>query len=384
MLGGAALMLETAGVACSQNFLNGENRVSLDFFGGTPGASPERLIHAFKQAFAYLRTVKGGELFIHPGLYDFGECSTARSIVLAEDLNDVVISAYGATFRLNTTKKCMPILFYFSNPNRVTLAGAHFNDIGYDADTEWRGMYCAKAEASRPCSGFSMVDCKVDGAVGFFQSQQQGGNRFLMEDIYLHGNVKNTYYGAGLTYVGENASVNLLCENVRRGCISYGLRNASIIIKMKHDADAPGSNGFISLICEGEARGNVEDVRINLEASGIARHSALVHFYHQSTESYGKMQNIAANVVLNDLRMSTSATSIFLFDHELPDTFIRKSTARGWDQITLSGRINGAFFGRVIHNPSVSTTAGTIYVDPVLVTRRDISRLARYFRIKST
>lgn len=386
MLGGAAafVLQASAGVAARPAKAEGRPRLSLAALGGVPGASPETLIDAFIQAFAHLKSAGGGELLVPPGVYDFGECATGGRIVSVDDLKDVVISAYGATFRLNTTKKVIPILFYFFNPNAVTVAGASFNDIGYDAELDWRGMYCAKAESNRPCSGFRMVDCKVDGAVGLFQSLQHGANRFLMKDIHLHGTVRNAYYGAGLTYVGDNAKVDFTCENVRRGCIAYGLRNASIKIKMSHAAGVPGSNGFISLACEGENAGNVENVRIELEVNGVAKHSGLVHFYHQKTEVRGWMRNIAANVTVNQLKMSRTTPSVFLFDHELPDTEILKSTTRGWDQIFLSGRINSSFTGRIIHNPSVSTAAGTIYVEPGLVAQMDMSRLARYFRVKST
>jgi hypothetical protein len=385
ILGGtAALFMHSSGAEVIRPAKgDGRPRLSLAALGGVPGASPERLVDAFEQAFAHLKLAGGGELLVPPGVYDFGECGTGGRVVSVDGLNDVVISAYGATFRLNTTRKVIPILFYFYNPNNVTFAGASFNDVGYDADVDWRGMYCAKAESNRACSGFRMVDCKVDGAVGLFQSLQHGPNRYLMKDIHLHGTVRNAYYGAGLTYVGDNAKVDFVCENVRRGCIAYGLRNATIRIKMTHEAGMPGSNGFVSLACEGENAGNVENVRIDLDVSGVARHSGLVHFYHQKGEARGWMRNIRANVTINNLKKSRGSTSVFLFDHELPDAEIVKSTARGWDQIFLSGRIVGEFAGRIVYNPSVSTAEGMIYIDPALGAQMDTSRLARNFRVKA-
>lgn len=381
---GVALLPAVGAALAGTSKPEGRSRLSLAALGGVPGAKPDALIDAFTQAFEHLKEAGGGELFVPPGVYDFGDCDSGGKVIAVDGLRDVVISAYGANFRLNTTRKVIPILFYFSNPNNVTVAGASFRDTGYDAGTDWRGMYCAKAESNRPCSGFRMVDCKVDGAVGLFQSLQHGANRYLMKDIHLHGTIRNAYYGAGLTYVGDNAKVDFVCENVRRGCIAYGLRNASIRIRMSHGADAPGSNGFISLACEGENAGNVENVRIELEASGVARHSGLVHFYHQKSESRGWMRNITANVTVNNLKKSRPNSSIFLFDHELPSSEILKSTARGWDQIFLSGRINGSYAGRIIHNPSVSTSAGTIYIDSTLGAQMDMSQLARYFRVKAT
>lgn len=385
MLGGiATLVMRVSGAEVVRpGKVESRPQLSLAALGGVPGASPEVLIDAFEQAFAHLKSAGGGELLVPPGVYDFGECASGGRLISVEGLRDVVISAYGATFRLNTIRKVIPILFYFYNSNNITFAGASFNDVGYDAEVDWRGMYCAKAEANRACRGFRMVDCKVDGAVGMFQSLQHGPNRYLMKDIHLQGTIKNAYYGAGLTYVGDNAKVDFICENVRRGCIAFGLRNASIRIKMSHDADSPASNGFISLACEGESAGNVENVRIALEVSGVARHRGFIHFYHVQEEARGYMRNITADITIKDLKKGWATPSAFLFDHELPSTEILKSTARSWDQVFLSGRIASSFSGRIIHNPSVSTSPGAIYIDRDLAGQIDMTRLARYFHLKS-
>lgn len=385
LLGGvAALILQVPGhgVAHSARPAN-RAKISLATFDGVPGASPEMLIDAFEQAFAHLKLAGGGELVVPPGIYDFGDCSSGGRVIFVEDLENVVVSAYGATFRLKTTKKVIPLLFYFFNPNNVKVAGASFNDAGYDGDVDWRGMYCVKAEANRLCSGFTMVDCYVNGAVGLFQSQQHGVNRFLMKDISLHGTVENAYYGAGLTYVGDNAKVDLICRNVRRGCISFGLKNAHIKIRMNHTAEAPGSNGFIALACEGESEGNVENVRIDLDVSGVGNHSGLVHFYHVKKEKLGYIRKVNAAVTVNNLRRGRTPTNVFVFDHELPSTAILPATARGWDQIVLRGSVKGRLPGRVIYSPSRSTSPGTIYVDPGLVTREvNMSELPAYFHSK--
>jgi len=385
LLGGvAALVLNVPrrGVARSEKPAN-RAKISLATFGGVPGASPEVLIDSFEQAFAHLKLAGGGELVVPPGIYDFGDCSSGGRVISVDDLQNVVISAYGATFRLKTTKKVIPLLFYFFNPNNVKVAGASFNDAGYDGDVDWRGMYCVKAEANRPCSGFTMVDCYVNGAVGLFQSQQHGVNRYLMKDISLHGTVENAYYGAGLTYVGDNARVDLICRNVRRGCISFGLKNAHIKIRMSHTADAPGSNGFIALACEGESEGNVENVHIDLDVSGVGNHSALVHFYHVKSERLGYIRKVNAAVTVNNLKRGHTPTNVFVFDHELPSTAILPSTARGWDQIVLRGSVRGRLPGRLIHSPSRSTSSGTIYIASELATRElNMSELPAYFRSK--
>jgi hypothetical protein len=381
LIGGAAsCLLHGPGRALARAVVV-DSRLTLELnaFGGAPGAKPAALIDAFERAFDALKAAGGGILVVPPGVYNFGNCATSRAIVAAKDLNNVEISAYGTTFRLNTTHRVIPTLFYFINPNNVRIAGAAFNDAGYDPRVDWRGMYCARAEADRPCKGFTMTDCRVDGAVGLFQSRPLGTSRFLMSDIGLHGVVKNAYYGAGLTYVGDNAKVDLVCRNVRRGCVSFGLKNANLKIQMHHTADAPGSNGFIALACEGESHGNVENVRIELEASGAPSHASLVHFYHTQTEKRGYMRRIDAAVTLNDLKDGRVPTSMFAFDHELPDSTILRLTDRGWDEISLRGSVKGRLPGRVVHNPSQSTVAGTIHVDPGLAAKMDMAGLPSYF-----
>lgn len=358
-------------------------RFNLADFGGVPGARPATLVDAFEQAFDEIKASgRSCELVVPPGVYEFGKHAAPGNTVFVEGLHDVFIYAYGARFRLNTTENIIPCLFYFSNPNNVTLAGASFNDIGYVPDVNWRGMYCARAEATRACSGFRMIDCDVNGAVGMFASQSHGDNKFLMRDISLHGRVRNAYYGAGLTYVGDNARLDLVCENVRRGCIAYGLKNAGIMIRMNHDATALGSNGFISLTCEGESAGNVENVRVDLRASGVGNHSGLVHFYHQQTEALGLMRNIDATVTLDNYRPGSETTSLFVFDHEVPGMKVLSATKRGWDQISLHGSVAKGFSGRIVHNPSVSRYPGRIYVDGNLAGAARMSRLPRYFHVR--
>lgn len=382
--GAAALALHAWAGAMARPARAAERaRFNLADFGGVPGAGPATLVNAFGQAFDEIRSAgRSCELLVPPGVYDFGKHAAPGNTVLAEELRDVFIYAYGARFKVNTTANVIPCLFYFSNPNNVTFAGASFTDTGYVPDVNWRGMYCARAEATRACSGFRMIDCDVNGAVGMFASQSHGDSKFLMRDISLHGRVRNAYYGAGLTYVGENARVDLVCEDVRRGCIAYGLKNAGIRIRMNHGATALGSNGFISLACEGESAGNVENVRVDLRVSGVGNHSGLVHFYHQQTEAPGLMRNIDATVTLDNFKPGSETTSLFVFDHEVPGMKVLPATTRGWDQIALHGNVAKGFSGRIVHNPSVSRYPGRIYVDANLAGAAGMSRLPRYFRVR--
>lgn len=363
---------------------NGPGTLSLADFGGTPGASAETLRRAFSDAFAKLAAADGGTLTVPPGVYDFGDFGAETDIVVAEGARNVTVSAYGATFRVNTTANVIPTLFLFSNPENVTFAGASFNDIGFNPNVDWRGMYCVRVGASRASSGFRMVDCSANGAVGLFAFQTRGAAKYLMRDIGVQGTVTNAYYGANLTYAGDNANVDLVCQDVRRGCIAYGLRNAAIRIKMTQSAAAPGSNGFISLACEGASAGNVENVSIQLDASGNVRHRALVHFYHEQSEATGTMRNLDATVTVNSTKLDGMPADVFTFDHELPGATIAGSTARTWEDITLEGSVTGGLAGRIVDNPSVSTGPSAIYIDRSLAEQTDLSTLPGYFRIKTS
>lgn len=356
--------------------------ISLADYGGVPGASPATLKNAFVQAFSRLKASGGGTLNVGPGIYDFGETNDAATAMISmEELSNVVIAAKGATFRLKTTANVISMMFYFTNPNNVTLSGAHFNDTGYVASVNWHGMYGVRIDSNRACNGFNLVNCSAESAIGLFACELVESQKFMMRGISLHGNVKNVYYGATLTYIGDNAKVALVCEDVRRAVICHGLKNADINLKVRSNAGSLGSNGLVALICEGESQGNVENLRIKLDVSGIGNHGGLVHFYHQKDEVQGYMRNIDAEVTVNGLQRTNVTTNMFIFDHQIA-MLVMPATGRSWEQIFLRGSVTGNLTGNVITNPSVSTSSGPIYVDTSLASRVRISSLPNYFRIR--
>lgn len=375
LLGGLCL----AGLGVATPSVAGAGSVSLAACGGRPGASRAELVGAFARAFDLLRSAGGGVLDIAPGAYDFGRQAEDASIIPVEGLHDVRIRAHGALFLLDTVASVTPCLFYFVNPVNVVFEGASFSDAGYDPHLNWRGMVCVRVEATVPVRGFALVQCAVDGAVALFQCHQHGRHKFLVRGIRLQGTVSNAYYGASLTYAGDDADVDLACENVRRGCMSYGLRNAAIRMRMLHARGQPASNGFISLACEGASAGNVGNVRIALESSGPACHGSLIHFYHQQQERAGEMANIRAHVKLSGMREGDSALRVFLFDHEVAGGVILRRTARTWSDISLSGEIGGRLHGRLVDNPSASISPCSIRLDPALSAHAALSGLPAYF-----
>jgi len=353
------------------------NRVSLALYGGVPGASPAVLRNAFSEAFAALKEKGGGTLLVPAGLYDFGRYANSTSIISCKDLSNIVISAYGATFKATTTDKAMPHMFYFFNFNNITIAGARFIDPGFNPWVNWKGMYCVGIQASKASRGFRMVNCYAESVVGLFGSHNNASTRQYLADIDIQGEVRNSYKGVGASFIREQVKVNLICHNVRRAFIAYALKNADILVKISSTANWPGSNGLIALVSGGAAMGNVEDVRVKVDASGAGIYGGYVHFYHQGPEADGYMRNIDATVNVTNV---SSTPNLFIFDHETNG--VQPKTARVWDRISLHGSVTGNFAGRIIFNPSVSTSLGSVHVDANLAAIANVSKLPGYFRVK--
>ena len=338
--------------------------VSLADYGGLPGAQTAALVGAFRQALDALADQGGGTLLVPRGVYDFGHCTDAATLVLCRNARDIAISAYGALFTVTTAANVMPNLFYFFNFQNITIAGASFADAGFDPQPDWRGMVCVGIQADRPSHGFTLVDCYAERVVSLLSSHNNAATRRFLSNIRVHGEVRYAYYGVNASFIRENADIDLVCHDVRRAVIASALRNADIRVTASSTAQWPGSNGLIALICSGASVGNVKNVRIVLAASGEGNYGSYVHLYHQGDQTEGAIRNIDATV---HVAHAAPATSLFLFDHEA--RFVKATTSRVWDRIALHGTITGDFDGRIVANPSVSARPGTVCLDRHLAQR---------------
>jgi hypothetical protein len=352
--------------------------VNLADYGGIPGAGKAILTSAFGQAFAALARSGGGTLLVPAGVYDFGSQANAASIISCRNLNNIAISAYGATFKANTTTTVVPHFFYFFNFYNVTIAGASFNDPGFTPWVNWRGMYCVGIQADKASSGFRMVDCYAERVLGLFATNNNAATRNFLSDVSVQGEVHYAYYGVGASFIREHVNVDLVCHNVRRAFIAYSLKNANITVTSSSTSNWPGSNGLVALVSGGASMGSVENVRVKVNTSGACIHSCYVHFYHQGPEIEGCMRDIDATVnVIN----ADSTPSLFVFDHETNG--VQAKTGRRWDQISLHGSVTGKFTGKIISNTSVATSPGTVYVDANLAEQGNVKSLPAGFRIHS-
>lgn len=352
--------------------------VSLADYGGKPGAGRSILVSAFGRAFAALAGSGGGTLLVPAGVYDFGRYADAADVILCRDLRNIAISAYGATFTVTTTARVVPNFFYFFNFQNITIAGASFIDLGFSPWLNWKGMYCVGIQADKPSSGLRMVDCHAERVVGLLSSHNNAAGRMHLSDISVRGEVRDSYYGVGANFIREQVDVELVCHNVRRAFIAYSLKNATIRIEASSTSDWPGSNGLVALVSGGASAGNVENVRVRVDASGECIYGSYVHFYHQGPETEGHMRDIDATV---NLINASSTGDLFVFDHEVDG--VQAKTARSWDRIWLHGSVTGRFTGRVVSNTSVSTAPGTIFLDRNLAEMGKIKVPGSGFRVRA-
>lgn len=387
LLGGLPAQAAGVGKMFAQSGARGEpgdaragKKLNAKDFGAVPdwdGTAGTNNTAAFVNALAKLKAAGGGTLVVPPGDYYFGAYSKSLNIVAVTGLSDALISAYGARFIVNTTAEATPFLFAFINPNNVVMAGGKFLDVGFNPASwtkhkRW-GMAAVRLDATAASKGFKLMDCEAENLTYLLVADLRANKRKLSNISVTDCKVKNAYYGVDVLYVGDNLKIeNLVCEDVRRGLVSFGLRNADADIKLHTSSGFLGSNGFISIAAEGTTyndgygvlgdNGNVENVRIKLSVSGYEAHTSYVHFYHQQANSPGEIANVVADVKINNLSATgkdarLGKTNVFLFDHESPGAKTLGKTKRIFKKISLSGDIVGNVSGTSVmvgsNNPDV-------------------------------
>lgn len=334
----------------------------------------------------------GGTLTIPPGDYYLGSYGTSAVVLDCTPPRRGRISAYGARFIVETTApNVTPFIFKFTNPDGVVFDGGEFLDLGFDAGAwvthDRQGAGAIYLVANTACDGFTLRDARGEDLTYLVISDQRANKNLMRHVNVLDCKLKMAYYGVDLIYAAQNVDIrNLECEDVRRGFITFGARNADVDIKLKCNTGFLGANAFIALACEGETyddtavggvgvigtAANVENVRINLTVSGAEAHTGLVHFYHQQADSAGSIKNVKANVLVNNLTTAgknvlIGDTNIFVFDHELPGGAILGATTRQFKDIELSGGVIGTISGVPVDVDSVnSSNKHTISLSPGL------------------
>lgn len=331
------------------------------------------VVTALQAALNAWAATPGGTLVIPPGDYYLGSYATSAAVLSCTPPRRGRISAYGARFIGTTTAVgATPFIFRFTNPDGVVFEGGEFLDLGFD-NTTWltsfKGAGGVNLVATTACDGFTLRDARGENLTYLVVSDQVSNRNLIRHVNVIDCKLKMAYYGVDMVYAAQNVDIRgFECEDVRRGFISYGQKNATVDIKLKTNSGFLGSNAFVLLACEGEVIGslgadaNVENIRVDLTVSGFEAHTAYVHFYHQQNDSTGSIKNVRANVLVNNLSSSgknplVGATNIFLFDHELPSTAILGSTTREFKNIDLSGGIIGTITGVPVKVDSVNSAS---------------------------
>jgi hypothetical protein len=353
--------------------------VNLADYGGTPGASPSAVISAFNQAFNQLKNMGGGTLNIAAGTYSLGNQPSEVIVIGVNDLRNVLISGYGAKITMNTTASTgMPVFLHFQNPNNVTIAGLSFQDFGTNLSVNWKGGVCISVNTTVACSGFKTVDCLAESVGTFWRSMPS--TRYTLTNCDINATVRTAYYGLNCNYNGRFSKCNLNTTNVRRAFIAYGTRDWEIVVNGSADGVALGSNAYLEMVPD--AVSPVENVKIYLTMTGnVSKYLGLVHFYHQGpTGTFQYCRNVKAHVVFNNV---SGTGNMFIFDHEYPAGTIPSTTIRSFEQITLTGSINGGSFGgRIISNPSVSSAStNLVNVSSTFSTYQNLGALPGYFKV---
>jgi hypothetical protein len=349
-----------------------ENRVTLSDFGGLPGANSETIISAFNQAFNHLKSRNGGELTIPPGIYDLGNFTDSLHAISVQDLENVVISGYGATFEMTTVAMTVPVFISFLNPSNVTVKGLTFYGHGTNLLVSRQGAVCIAVYTTRNCSGFKTVDCVANNVLTFFRTD--GDNyRYTLTGCDIHASIANAYYGVNANWNGSFSKCAIFCSQVKRGFIGYGAKNWDIEIRCTNTDRGPGSNGFICLIPFTDDPS--ENCNVNLIVTGSTNpYRALVHFYHQGAGGQ-YIRNVTAKVTLDN---ATGRGTVFLFDYETA-AGVQRTTTRTYENVILTGTIVGTYQGRIIENPSVSSgSTNDIKISSELIRNQNTNLLPKY------
>lgn len=338
---------------------------------------------AFRTAFEYMRSIRGGVLLVPPGTYHFGSYSTSQKILEVNNIPNLTILAYGATFTATTTASVTPFLFLFTDCNNLVIKGAAFKDLGFDPSvweqhSRWGMAGIVLQPSNNITRNIVIEDCRASNLTYFILSDQINqvgvGTRRSVRDLSVRNcSVENAYYGVDLLYFGGTTKVDLVCRDVRRGFISYGQQNTDVNIKLYTSKGFLGSNAFISLACAGNAYvdpttgtpiGNdcrVENVNVNLDVSGYEAHTAYVHLYHQKADSVGEIGNVTSHIRINNLSQEgknplITNTYAYTIDHELPNGAVLGATQRTVRNASLNLSLTGGLSGEVFNIPSVNST----------------------------
>ena len=346
--------------------------VSISDFG-VLGAGNDRAI--LQAAVNYCKNEKVLDL----GSYtlDLGNVSPGNPAVTIDSPVNMKIIGNGALIKcVATLDRCVAIAV--KNPINFVSEGIQFTNPGFDISSTVSGVNrigvygyyvyaTAPYTAASPCGPVSISGAAHD-CIGFVvvdsttQLGVSGAVPFAVKNVKVTGHCERVYYGMSSVYGATDIETNLICQDVRRGFISYGQQRAKIDLSLQCSAGFLGSNAFVELACEGSALGDVSDIDIRVRVSGVEAHDNIVNFYHQQSGTTGSIGNVKARVTCDNLTAVGKASGLnaffpFCFLHEDPATSNPiASTTRATQNIDIDCDILGTITGSTVRLSSIPQT----------------------------
>lgn len=345
--------------------------------------------------------------------YDLGEVAGSSFVFDVDSPANISFLGNNVLFKADGQYPNMSYIFRIKNPTNFKSIGLNFTDPNFNIEDAVGGrdlrasVYGYLLFSSAPYNetnqcGNVYIEGNASNCIGLvslFGGYTGATNELVapeatpygIKDINVTGKCSSTYYGVSTRYNGENCTVKLDCVNVRRGFISYGQRVASIDIKLKCEDNFLGSNGFITLGCEGDEvfsgiDTNVSGIDIKLLVNGVESHVNYVHFYHQQYNTSGYIARVVADVTIGDIttvgkNVALGNTNIYAFNHETPDGAIASTLRRLVDSsIECNGNTTS---GQSFYISAIPTTVDTIKFGSILSSRLNTFLFWNIFKVAS-
>ena len=251
--------------------------------------------------------------------------------------------------------------------------GQRFIDKGYISSIEWWGVMVFRVMSNKKCSGFKLTNITAINVTCLLWAQSDE-NPYSFSYFDIEAKIYNSYYGVSTNRNGRHSRCRLITHNVRRAFICYGCKDWKIDVDATSDELNFGSNGFISIVCDGP-QGDCSNIAVKLNLSGISRYTSIIHFYNQGMPNYAMIMNVYCEVVLANL---IGDYSLFLFSHSFNG--VLNNTPRAFSNIYLDAFYINSMPIYPINNQTISySDKNSIYYTKRTVEGYD-AVLPKYFK----
>ena len=316
------------------------------------------------------------------GIYNLGTITTTKGHKITIDSpTGMSFIGNGALIKCGTSGtsgKCSA--FAINNPLNFKSNGINFTDPTFTLSTQVSGsaygcglflLYAtAPSTAAAPCGNVqidgvatdALYFVVIDASTNYGPSGNVG---YAMRNVEVSGRCTRVYYAMTNIYGAVDTITRIECTDVRRGLLSYGLRQAKIKQSLVCTSGFQGSNAFINLACESTVFGDVFDVDIDLSVSGVEGALSYVVFYHQGSATTGVITDVRARISLNNLTTvgryggDSTVTNGYEFLHEIAGV-AQVTTTRETSNLDIECTLTGTISGVVAKLASLPTVKKNI------------------------